>query len=326
MTKITRWSYLSLLITLGLVGFLRLGTPFIAVLLSYLALNVLKFRQKKAIAVFLYIVLVIAFFYGLQFFAKQALATLPQVVTRLIPTLVDFANNHGIELPFQDLESLKAVMTMTIADEFGYYANFASIATKEFAFIIIGMVVAVGIFINGKLDLDEGRYPIQNNLYSLICEEVANRFTAFYQSFATVMGAQIVISTINTSFTGVFLFFTPLPHRMIIVVITFLCGLLPIIGNILSNTVIVCIALTVSPRWAIAALLFLIFLHKLEYFLNSKIIGGRIKNPMWLTLLSLILGERLMGVQGMILAPVVLNYIKMECSKIAIDNQAGIVV
>ena len=59
----------------------------------------------------------------------------------------------------------------------------------------------------------------------------------------------------------------------------------------------------------------LIVLHKLEYFLNSKIIGGRIKNPMWLTLLGLILGERLMGIPGMILAPVVLHYIKVEASK-----------
>lgn len=42
-------------------------------------------------------------------------------------------------------------------------------------------------------------------------------------------------------------------------------------------------------------------LHKLEYFLNSKIIGDRIKNPVWLTLLALIIGERFMGIPGMIL-------------------------
>ena len=75
------------------------------------------------------------------------------------------------------------------------------------------------------------------------------------------------------------------------------------------------IAFTVSPRLALAALVFLIVIHKLEYFLNSKIIGERIKNPVWLTLLALILGERLMGIPGMILAPVVLNYIKVETAR-----------
>jgi predicted PurR-regulated permease PerM len=57
-------------------------------------------------------------------------------------------------------------------------------------------------------------------------------------------------------------------------------------------------------------------IHKLEYFLNSRIIGGRIDHPMWLTLLALIIGERLMGISGIILAPVVLSFIKVEMKKI----------
>ena len=55
-------------------------------------------------------------------------------------------------------------------------------------------------------------------------------------------------------------------------------------------------------------------MHKLEYFLNSKIIGTRIDSPMWLTLIGLVMGERLMGIPGMILAPVVLHYIKLEAT------------
>ena len=73
---------------------------------------------------------------------------------------------------------------------------------------------------------------------------------------------------------------------------------------------------------AIASLIFLVVLHKTEYFLNSKIIGDRIKNPVWLTLLGLIIGERLMGIPGMILAPVVLNFIKVEASTIEVQTAA----
>src|SRR5207237_10193867 len=93
-------------------------------------------------------------------------------------------------------------------------------------------------------------------------------------------------------------------------------GLLPVVGNPISNTIIVGIGITVSTRMAMAALIFLVVVHKLEYFLNSKIVGDRIRNPFWLTLLALVVGERLMGVPGMILAPVVLNYIKLEASRI----------
>jgi predicted PurR-regulated permease PerM len=63
-----------------------------------------------------------------------------------------------------------------------------------------------------------------------------------------------------------------------------------------------------------------VVIHKLEYFLNSKIIGRRIRNPLWLTLLALILGEKLLGLPGMILAPVVLNYIRMEASRIEVKG------
>jgi predicted PurR-regulated permease PerM len=126
------------------------------------------------------------------------------------------------------------------------------------------------------------------------------------------MGAQVVISLVNTFFTGLFvlslsLFGAPMPYSFVIIVVTFLCGLLPIVGNLISNTIIFCIGLTQSVQLGVISLSYLIILHKFEYFLNSKIIGGRIKNPMWLTLLSLLVGERLAGIPGMILAPVILN-------------------
>jgi predicted PurR-regulated permease PerM len=108
---------------------------------------------------------------------------------------------------------------------------------------------------------------------------------------------------------------------VVVIGVTFLCGLLPVLGNLISNTVIVGISFTISPNMALAALIFLVVIHKLEYFLNSKIIGDRIKNPVWLTLLGLILGEKLMGIPGMILAPVILNYLKVEASKIEVGGK-----
>jgi predicted PurR-regulated permease PerM len=134
------------------------------------------------------------------------------------------------------------------------------------------------------------------------------------------MGAQILISVLNMLLTTIFVLAVSLRYGAFVIGLTFLCGLLPIVGNLISNSIIVGIALTISPRVAIAALVFLVALHKLEYFLNSKIIGDRIKNPVWLTLLALIIGERFMGIPGMILAPVVLNYIKVEASRLPPPN------
>jgi len=200
-------------------------------------------------------------------------------------------------------------------------ANFARHASTTVVFILIAVVVAVSIFFNSQLDLFRETHKVRDNLYSALCDEISARFTEFYRSFSTVMGAQMTISAINTVFTSVFVFAVQLPYAAVVVGLTFLCGLFPIVGNVVSNTVIVFIGFLVSPKVAIGALLFLVVIHKLEYFLNSKIIGNRIRNPIWMTLIGLIVGERLMGVPGMILSPVVLNYLRVEMSKIELAAQ-----
>jgi predicted PurR-regulated permease PerM len=236
--------------------------------------------------------------------------------------VVAYADSHGwiTADSKESLDELKHSGLNYLKAQLGYLANFAKIATKEFAFLIIGIVVAISLFFNSQIDLDRGRHAVKNNLYSFACDEILTRFRSFNESFNRVMGAQIIISTLNTGFTAVYLITIDLPYAALVIALTFLCGLLPIIGNLISNTVIVALSFQVSPKIAIASLVYLVVLHKLEYFLNSKIIGDRIKNPVWLTLVALIVGERLMGIPGMILAPVVLNFIKVEASTIELPR------
>ncbi len=92
---------------------------------------------------------------------------------------------------------------------------------------------------------------MKNNLYSICCDEISTRFRDFYRSFATVMGAQITISLINTILTAIFVVAVRLPHAPLIIAITFLCGLVPTVGNLVSNTIIVFLALTVSLKLGI---------------------------------------------------------------------------
>jgi predicted PurR-regulated permease PerM len=292
-----------------------LVTPFLTVLFSYLALSKLNFFHKKWLAVLLFAILVIGAFCGFIYFFNRAFVALPEIVSTSIPVVVKFAAKHGIELPFADIESLKALALDSVSEAMGYLGNFAKIATKEFVFLLIGIVVAVGIFLNPALDWDSSQGGSPSNLYALICAEISERFRSFYISFETVIGAQVLISSINTALTAIFVYGASLKHATVVVVLTFVCGLLPVVGNLLSNSIIVGIAFTVSPQRAGWALVFLVIIHKLEYFLNSRIIGSRIKHPMWLLLFALVLGERLMGIGGIILAPVLLHFLKIEATK-----------
>jgi len=249
------------------------------------------------------------------FLIRQAFIAFPKIASESIPPLIAYAQSRGIELPFSDLDSLIAAIVDVVKNEFLFVGNFARAATTQLVFVLIGIVVAVSLFLNPGIEKFSNR-PKRPDLFTAIADEIKIRFRLFYQSFETVMGAQIRISAINTLLTTVFVLAVSLKYKTFVIGLTFLCGLLPIVGNVISNAIIVGIAITMSPRLAIIALIFLIAVHKLEYFLNSKIIGDLIKNPVWLTLLALIIGERIMGIPGMILAPVVLNYIKVEASQL----------
>lgn len=318
-TQTVKISYYFLLFVLFAVAFMKLATPLLTVFFSFLLLKHLKVTKHSWLPVLMFLVIVAAVFYSFVFFIRESITILPRVAETAIPALVEYCRRWNVDLPFSDVGSLKAAAVNAVKDELEYFAKFAEVATKEFVFLIIGIVVAISIFLNRKVDLNEGNYAVPNNLYTLICDQIAARFGSLFASFETVMGAQLIISMINTVFTAIFVIAVGIPYSKLVIILTFAVGLLPIVGNLISNSIICGIALTKSPELATLALAYLVILHKLEYFLNSKIIGGRIKNPMWLTLLGLLIGERFMGISGMILAPVILHFVKTECSQISVD-------
>ncbi len=320
-----RISYYFMAGILVLIVSLHLATPLLAALFAYLALAKLHVFKVggKAAAVLILLALLSGAAYGLGYFIRQAAESLPEIANKAIPAVIQWAQKYHIELPFTDYDSLKDMVLDSVKGEAYYLSGFAKAArgaTAQLLFLVVGCVVAISLFLDSRFDLTVKPLANSPNLYSRFGEEIAARFGTLYRSFVTVMGAQIVIAAINTVLTAIFTLAVHLPYGVVVVGVTFLCGLVPVVGNLVSNTIIVGIGFTVSPQMAFGALVFLVAIHKLEYFLNSKIVGWRIRNPLWLTLLGLVVGERLMGVAGMILAPVILHYVKVEMTKIEVGR------
>jgi len=159
----------------------------------------------------------------------------------------------------------------------------------------------------------------QNNLYSYFTNFTMEKINVFYNHFKMVMSAQLIISIINTILTIGILFVLQIPYKSILIVFVFIFGLLPVIGNIISNILICSAALIWAGFWQfIAALTFLVVIHKLEYFLNSKIIGHFTSLPIYITLLALIIGELLFHISGMILAVPTVLFFRGELKAIMI--------
>ena len=136
-------------------------------------------------------------------------------------------------------------------------------------------------------------------------------FTELLHGFTDIFYAQIKISAINTVLTAVYLLGIlpligkPLPMAGTLVMVTFFAGLLPVVGNLISNTFIVILSLSDSLAVTIMSLLWLVGIHKLEYFLNAHIIGHKIKAAMWELLIVMIVLEAAFGMAGLVSAPVI---------------------
>jgi predicted PurR-regulated permease PerM len=323
MTRSRRISYGIMAGLLVLTGWFHLGTLVVTAFFGFFALQKFSLGRSKFLGVAIYLIAVVAIFWGLFYFSHRVYKTLPEIADRTIPAVTDFAERKGIQLPFTDYASLKDVTLKEIKERLANIGVYARAAFFQLALLIVGLVVALSLFLNRRWGTDDPQTS-QDSLYATVVGELALRFETFFVSFSKVIGAQIVISAVNTSLTAVFLVWNHFPYTMVIIVLTFLFGLLPIVGNIMSNTLVVGVGFTISPKMALFALVFLVVIHKLEYFLNSKIVGDRIKTPMWLTLIGIVLGEKLMGIPGMILAPVVLHYIKVEASKNTVESASEI--
>ena len=137
-------------------------------------------------------------------------------------------------------------------------------------------------------------------------------------AFRRIVFAQLKISLLNTFFTGLFLavvlpaFGVKLPLTKTLILITFVAGLLPVVGNLISNTVITIVALSVSMWVAVVALGYLVLIHKVEYFLNARIVGGEIQARAWELLLAMLVMEAVFGIPGLVAAPVYYAYVKRE--------------
>lgn len=180
---------------------------------------------------------------------------------------------------------------------------------KTLAHVLLGLVVG-GMTALYQFDGSDNRPPLAAALHA--------RARALTDAFDKVVFAQVKISALNTLLTALYLlvvlplFGIHLPLLTVIIPLTFIVGLLPVIGNLISNTVIVIVSLGVSPGVAVASLIFLVVIHKLEYFTNARIVGGEVQARAWELLCAMLIMEAVFGVAGLVAAPVAYAWMKSE--------------
>jgi len=265
------------------------------------------------LAVLVVAVLTLAIFGLLAFFrSPSAPASLPALLGQMADIL-ETSKAHlptwlAAEIP-DNTEELKNQGVAWLRKHAGQFQTVGAQIGRSFLHALIGMVIGA------LVALQEVAEPGSRGPLAAALTERSRRLG---EAFRRIVFAQVRISALNTLLTGLYLTVllpllgVKLPLRKTLMVLTFLAGLLPVIGNLISNTVIVVVSLSYSLGAALGSLVFLIVIHKLEYFLNARIVGTQIKARAWELLLAMLLMESAFGMAGLIAAPIYYAYLKEE--------------
>jgi len=151
-----------------------------------------------------------------------------------------------------------------------------------------------------------------------LAAEVHQRISTFGEAFRQIVAAQFWIAAFNTLLTAIFLLVLlplwgpRLPYTPALITLTFVAGLVPIVGNLVCNAVITLVALSVSPLTSLTCLIFLILIHKAEYVINAKVVGSRTQMRVWELLSVMFVAEAVFGPAGLVAAPLFYAYLKKE--------------
>lgn len=151
-----------------------------------------------------------------------------------------------------------------------------------------------------------------------LAQALVLRIARFGEAFRQIVAAQFWIAAFNTLLTALFLLFVlpwwdiALPYTPVLITLTFVAGLVPIVGNLLCNVVITIVGLSVSPVAALACLGFLVLIHKAEYVINAKVVGQRTHMGVWELLSVMFVAEAVFGPAGLVAAPLFYAYLKKE--------------
>ena len=317
------------LAAIALIGALQLGllASLLAGLLVYELVHVLApsrngervaRRTGKIIVVALLAILVIvatgAGILGLISLlsgGSDNLAVLLQKMAEVVETARSHLPTWALSSLPADPDELRTTASTWLHEHAGQLRSIGQDVWRTLVHILIGMIIGGMIAVSREVGGRE---------HGPLVHALTERVRLLGAAFRSVVFAQIRISALNTALTALYLFLVvpwieaKLPLTKTMVAVTFIVGLLPVIGNLISNTIIVVVSLSVSPLLAVSSLVFLVVIHKLEYFVNARVMGSQIHARAWELLLAMLVMDAIFGISGVVAAPIYYAYLKNELS------------
>ena len=239
-------------------------------------------------------------------YANEARELLDYLASTVLELQQKLPPDLGVLLP-QGSEDIQRTIANYRANKAGMLASTGKVWLAGLLHAYVGLLIGLLAAVRPRLE------PIAPLTRTLL-----QRVRLLGEAFRQIVAAQFWIALFNTTLTALFLLLVlpwwdmALPYTPAFIGLTFVAGLIPIVGNLFCNLVLTLVGLSVSPTAAAACLGFLILIHKAEYVINAKVVGQRTHMAVWELLSVMFVAESVFGPAGLVAAPLMYAYLKKE--------------
>ena len=191
--------------------------------------------------------------------------------------------------------------------------KFSAAFTSGVFNFLIGIILAF-YFLIGKIKLVD----MLSEFFTLVIptkyfENCRNVWIKFNSIFSRFIVCELLDALIVGVVNGIFMFIMHMPYAVFCSVIVSLTNLAPTFGPFVGAFICAVILLLVKPEFVIPFLLFTLALQLIDgYVIKPRLFGSALKVPAFLVLVFIVVGGKIWGVTGVLLAiplAAILSYI-----------------
>ncbi|MBS0950067.1 AI-2E family transporter [Weissella minor] len=298
--------YFSLLFILFLIYLLRseFNIILLTIIFSYLAITNAKTISKKTripysfSVILLYTLIILMFGFVIRY-------VLPTVLTQsgVIPKQIDLFLKHypDVQNYVNNLNISKQITNhwkILLSSSWGVLLTTSHIVTETILSVVLSFTLSLTWSTVKKFgnQFKLSYYPVFfHNIYQLA--------GSFISILGTTIEVQLTISFINTLLMTIGLWLLHVPNLLGLSLMIFILGIIPVAGVLIS---LIPLSIIVIPEHGTSGLVFLFVLtglvHLFEaYFLSPRLLSNKTKLPVFVTFMTLVTMEQLIGGWGLII-------------------------
>ncbi len=225
---------------------------------------------------------------------------------KLVRSLTDYAESHGIDVAENINEVFDKIVREFSTKITGYLSNAINISVnlgKEIINIVISSILAIYFLIDKKRMIS----GLKSFLNLILKKSTYNSISNFWLRCNKILARYIVCSLIDAVFVGVanaiFMLICGMPYTVIVSLVVGVTNLAPTFGPMVGGVIGAFILVLINPWYALWFIIFTIILQTIDgYVVKPKFFGNTLGVPGVWILVAIVVGGRLFGVVGILLA------------------------